>query len=79
MKYLPVRNHVSSIPDNEHVSNIGLGEPGGQHPGVHAGDEHGLGGGVVPHPLELLQHVDLPVPPVLYDALQHILDTLDTN
>ena len=25
---------------NEHVPHIGLREPGGQHPGIHAGEEH---------------------------------------
>ena len=69
-----MRNHVAGIPDNEHVSNIGLGEPGGEHPGVDTGHEHGGGDGIVPHLFELLHHVPLLVHPILHYAMQHLID-----
>ena len=71
-----MRNHVSSIPDDEHVSNISLSEPGWQHSGVDTRDEDCGGVGVVPDPLEVLEHVPLPVRPVPHDAMQNVLDTL---
>ena len=71
-----MRNHVASISYDEHISHVGLSEPRGQHPGVDAGDEDGRGVGVVSDPLEVLQHVALPVRPVAHDAMQNVLNAL---
>ena len=72
----PVRNHVAGISDDEHISHVGLSKPRGQHPGVDAGDEDGGRVGVVSDPLEVLQHVALPVRPVAHDAMQNVLNAL---
>ena len=70
----PVRDHVAGISDDEHVTDIGLGEAGRQHPGVYTGHEHCRGHRVVSDSLELLQHVPLPVRPVLHDPVQDLAD-----
>ena len=77
MDYLvspPVRNHVTSIPYDEHVTNISLGESCGQHPRVDTSDEYCCGDRIVPDLLELLHHVPLLLHPVLHDAVQHLVD-----
>ena len=51
---LPMRHHVARVSYDEHISNVGLSEPGGQHPGVHTGHEHRSGVGIISHPLEVL-------------------------
>ena len=70
-----MRHHVPRVPDDEHVSHVGLGEPRGQHPRVHARHEHRGGVGVVTDPPELREHVLLPVRPVSHDAMQETPDT----
>ena len=72
-----MRNHVAGIPDDEHITNIGLCKPRGQHPGVDTGHEDSRWCGVVPDSLELLDHVPLPVSPVLHDPMQDLADSLD--
>ena len=69
-----MRNHVAGVPDDEHITNIGLREPGRQHPGVHTGDEDSRGCRVVSDSLELLQHVPLFVCPVLHDPMENLTD-----
>ena len=59
-----VRDHVAGVPHDEHVADIGLSEPGGQHPAVDAGDEDRGGHRVVSNLLELLHHVPLLAHPV---------------
>ena len=54
-----VRDHVASVSHDEHVADVGLSEPGGQHPAVDAGDEDRGGHRVVSNLLELLYHVPL--------------------
>ena len=73
---IPVRHHVARVPDDEHVSNVGLSEPGGQHPGVHTSHKHRSGVGVISDPLEVLEHVPLPVCPVSHDPMQDVLNSL---
>ena len=69
-----MRDHIASIPDDEHIANIGLCEPRRQHPGVDTGDEDSSWCWVVPDSLELLDHVPLPVCPVLHDPVEHLAD-----
>ena len=69
-----MRDHVAGIPDDEHITNIGLSEPGRQHPGVHTGHEDSRWCWVVPDSLELLDHVPLPVRPVLHDPVEDLAD-----
>ena len=70
-----MRDHVAGIPDDEHITNIGLCEPRRQHPGVDTSHEDSRWCGVVPDSLELLDHVPLPVSPVLHDPMQDLADT----
>ena len=70
-----MRDHIASIPDDEHIANIGLCEPRRQHPGVDTGDEDSRGCWVVPDSLELLDHVSLPVCPILHNPMQDLADT----
>ena len=71
---LPVRNHVAGIPDDEHITNIGLREPGRQHPGVNTGHEDSRWSRVVSDSLELLDHVPLPVRPIFHYPMQDLAD-----
>ena len=70
----PVRDHVAGIPDNEHLAYFSHGEPRWQHPGVDACHEDGRGCWVVPDSLELLDHVPLPVRPILHDPVEDLAD-----
>ena len=69
-----MRDHIAGISDDEHITNIGLCEPRWQHPGVNAGHEDSRGCWVVPDSLELLDHVPLPVRPILHDPMQDLAD-----
>ena len=70
----PVRNHVAGISDDEHFANFSHGEPRRQHPGVDTGHEDSRGCWVVPDSLELLDHVPLPVCPILHNPVQDLTD-----
>ena len=74
-----MRNHVAGIPDDEHITNIGLCKPRGQHPGVDTGHEDSRGIWIVSDSLELLQHVPLFVCPVLHDPVQDLADSPDSR
>ena len=69
-----MRDHVAGIPDDEHLAYFSLCEPRWQHPGVNAGHEDSRGGWVVSNSLELLDHVPLPVCPILHDPVQDLTD-----
>ena len=69
-----MRDHVAGIPDDEHITNIGLCEPGWQHPGVNTSHEDSRGCWVVSDSLELLQHVPLFVCPILHDPVEDLAD-----
>ena len=69
-----MRDHVAGIPDDEHFAYFSHGEPGWQHPGVHAGHEDSLRCWVVSDSLELLEHVPLFVRPVLHDPIKDLAD-----
>ena len=71
-----MRHHVARVSYDEHISNVGLSEPGGQHPGVHTGHEHRSGVGIISHPLEVLEHVSLPVCSIPHDPMEDILNSL---
>ena len=69
-----MRDHIASIPDDEHIAYFSHGEPRRQHPGVYTGHEDSSGCWVVPDSLELLQHISLFVSPVLHDPVENLTD-----
>ena len=70
-----MRHHIARVSNDEHITNIGLCEPRRQHPGVNTGDEDSSRVWVVSDSLELLDHIPLPVRPVLHDPMEHLADT----
>ena len=69
-----MRHHIARVSNDEHITNIGLCESRGQHPGVNTGHEDGRRCWVVSDSLELLDHVPLPVRPIFHYPMQDLAD-----
>ena len=69
-----MRDHITSVPYDKHVTNIGLGESCRQHSGVNTRYKYRSGDRVIPDLFELFHHVPLLLHPVLHNAMQHLVD-----